>query len=192
MTTIPAGEAFAGLHSLPYRYTVISEAVNGAGDVEAQLGAEVAVHNIPIFQFLVFYAEDLEIHPGPQMNLSGRIHTNGDLYLNAGATLAIGDRPSPPSPPPGNPFVQVSAAGDIYRRRKDDSSCGGKVLIDKLEGGDTGGGDDDDSDSDDDTGLEALELPCSDSGPISQTILATFLVQDQATLFDKCGSCSHP
>ena len=138
--------------------------MNAEGETEAEIGAEVVIHNIPIFQFLVFYAGDLEILPGPDMNLSGRIHANGDLYLNAGATLTIGDRPSPPNLAPGNPFVQVSAAGQIIRGRKENSQCGGTVLIDKLE------------DSDEDGDLDALELACSGgSRPVPQAILDTFL-----------------
>lgn len=128
--TIPAGERFAGLKTIPYRYTVTSTSENTAGDEEVQLGAEFDIHNIPIFQFLAFYANDLEILPGPNMNLSGRIHTNGRLYLNSNNTLTIGDRLSPP---PANPFVQVSATQGVYRGRKNDSTCGGTVIIDKLE-----------------------------------------------------------
>lgn len=128
-TTIPAGEKYAGLKSIPYRYTVTSTAENSAGDQEVQLGAEFDVHNIPIFQFLAFYANDLEILPGANMNLTGRIHTNGALYLNSNATLTIGDRLTTPV----NRFVQATAAEGIYRGRKNDTSCGGTVIIDKLE-----------------------------------------------------------
>ena len=124
---IPQGEKFAGLNALQYRYTILSTAINQHGQKEVNLGAEFDVHNIPIFQFAAFYAKDLEILPGPDMNLHGRIHTNGDLYLNAGSTLTISDmRPEIPS-------VQVSSAGDIYRGRKEDTSCDGTVIIDKIE-----------------------------------------------------------
>jgi hypothetical protein len=128
--TIPAGERFAGLKTIPYRYTITSTSLNSESEEEAELGAEFDVHNIPIFQFLAFYANDLEILPGPNMNLSGRIHTNGRLYLNSNNTLTIGDRLSPP---PANPFVQVSATQGVYRGRKNDSTCTGTVIIDKLE-----------------------------------------------------------
>jgi len=126
-TTIPAGQKFAGLTSIPYRYTVKSTAVNVEGDEESNLGAQFDVHNIPIFQFLAFYTNDLEILPGPDMNLHGRIHTNRDLYLSAGNTFTIGDLN------PSIPNVQVSAARSIHRGRKDDATCGGSVIIDKLE-----------------------------------------------------------
>ncbi len=124
---IPSGELFAGLNAQQYRYTVNSRAENIVGDVEARVGAEFLVGYIPLFQFVAFYKDDLEIAPGPIMNLMGRVHTNGDLYLNAGNQLNVID-----SPPLGVFTVQVSSGGDIYRGRKDRSACGGSVSIDKL------------------------------------------------------------
>jgi hypothetical protein len=128
---IPAGQTFAGLNSIPYRYTIKSTATNPIGDQEAELGAEFEVHNIPVFQFLAFYAQDLYLMPAPNMNLQGRLHTNNDLYLNinSGAALTIGDNQ------PSIPFVQVSAANDIYRggqKYGNSWSCSGTVTIDKL------------------------------------------------------------
>jgi hypothetical protein len=37
---------------------------------------------LPIFQFGMFSNDDLEIHPGPQFVFNGRVHANGNLYLN--------------------------------------------------------------------------------------------------------------
>ncbi|MCM8788082.1 MAG: hypothetical protein NC935_08570 [Candidatus Omnitrophica bacterium] len=46
---------------------------------------------IPTFQHIVFYNDDLEILPGPNMLLSGRMHCNKDIYVDAGvgSTLTI-------------------------------------------------------------------------------------------------------
>src|SRR5690606_25376532 len=66
---IPSGELFAGLNALQYRYIVNSTAENVNGDVEAGVGAEFLVGYVPLFQFVAFYRDDLEIAPGPQMNL---------------------------------------------------------------------------------------------------------------------------
>jgi len=63
----------------------------------------------PIFQFAVFYTGDLEINPGPSMTLGGRVHTNGDMYLNCGGTLTMSTN-------------YVHAIGEIFRNRKDDLS----------------------------------------------------------------------
>ncbi len=125
---IPAGEVFAGVNSQQYSFVVSSKAQNVTGDSEATLGAEFLVSYIPLFQFVAFYKNDLEILPGPDMILTGRVHTNGDLYLNANNELHIEDAPAL-----GLNTVQVSAGGDIYRGRKDTSSCDGLVEVDKLE-----------------------------------------------------------
>lgn len=129
-TTIPAGEKFAGLRTIPYRYRVRSIAEHGE-DQEAELGAEFDVHNIPIFQFLAFSVPDLYIMPAPTMTLTGRIHTNGNLYLNAnsGATLTVQDSP------PEMTTVQVSAGENIYRGGRKSYTgqiCTGTVVVDTL------------------------------------------------------------
>jgi len=131
--TIPAGQLFAGLSSTEYAYTESSWAVSPTGDKEATVSAEFKVGNIPLFQFIAFYAGDLEILPGPNMTLNGRVHTNGNLYLNTntGSTFSIADNYAA-----GITTVQVSAKGDIYRGRKDTSqtpTCGGTVNVDMLQ-----------------------------------------------------------
>jgi hypothetical protein len=153
--TIPAGQLFAGLNSLEYGYTVLSKATNTtSGDEEATLGAEFLVGNIPLFQFVAFYNRDLEIAPGPPMTLRGRVHTNGNLYLNSGNSLAIADDPAN-----GVTTVQVSARGNIYRGRKDSNVCDtGSVVIDKLEDSVAPFGD-----------LDPLAMPCGGSGTTLQT-----------------------
>jgi hypothetical protein len=59
----------------------------------------------PIFQFMAFYDSDLEIHPGPQMTIDGRVHSNGDIYFGANTSLSIDTN-----------YVRTS--GDLYRGRK--------------------------------------------------------------------------
>ena len=85
---VPAGHLFSGLNSVQYTYLVNSQSLN-SGVTEASVGAEFNIQNIPLFQFLAFYTGDLEILPGADMTMHGRVHTNGELYLNADATLQI-------------------------------------------------------------------------------------------------------
>ncbi len=145
---IPAGEVFSGVNSREFSYVVSAIASNAVGDREASLGAEFLVSYIPLFQFAAFYRNDLEILPGPDMTLTGRVHTNGDLYLNANSSLRIEDDPAL-----GINTVQVSAGGDIYRGRKNSSNCEGIVEIDKLEDSVAPSGD-----------LDPAELGCGGSG----------------------------
>lgn len=142
---VPAGEPFAGVNSQQYGYVVSSEARNRLGDREATVAAEFLVSYIPLFQFIAFYTNDLEVLPGPNMRLTGRIHTNGNLYLGTGAALRVEDDPAA-----GMHTVQVSAGGNIYRGRKDRNLCEGQVFIDKLEDVLAPFGD-----------LDPRELPCS-------------------------------
>ena len=69
----------------------------------------VNVEATPIFQFAVFYDNDLEILPGPDMTLGGRVHTNGNMYLGSGNTLTVDTN-------------YCRAVGGIYRHRKNDPS----------------------------------------------------------------------
>ncbi len=72
----------------------------------------------PLFQFAVFYSNDLEVFPGPNMTLGGRVHSNGNMYLGSGATLTIDTN-------------YVRAVGDIFRRRKHNAESTGNVDIRK-------------------------------------------------------------
>jgi len=128
--TIPSGEVFSGLNAIQYRYIVNSSASNVNTDIEAGVGAEFLVGYVPLFQFVAFYKNDLEIAPGPNMILNGRVHTNGNLYLNTnnGSTLQVADNPAQ------NVFtIQVSAGKNINRGRKDDGTCAGTVSVDMLK-----------------------------------------------------------
>jgi len=73
----------------------------------------------PIFQFAVFYDNDLEINPGPNMTLGGRVHSNSDMFLNSGGTLRVETN-------------YLNAVGGIYRHRKDDPNISsGTVTVRK-------------------------------------------------------------
>jgi len=71
----------------------------------------IARRLIPTFQHAVFYNGDLEILPGKAMTLTGRIHANQSIYIDAdsNANLKIDS-------------FYLRSAGDIYNHRKDDGS----------------------------------------------------------------------
>jgi len=119
---IPPGELFENLEAQEYRYSLFSEAIGPDGRTEAVLELVFKSRLVPMFQFAAFYDKDLEILPGPTMTLNGRVHTNGDLYLNAGNTLTIEG--------------QVSTAGRLYRGRKEVNSCYGTVSVRTAQGND--------------------------------------------------------
>ncbi len=72
------------------------------------------------FQHAVFYSDDLELLPGPNMNFSGRVHSNGDMYLDSHNTLTLNS-------------TYVRSAGGIYNKRKDEeTTLPGDVRIKKA------------------------------------------------------------
>ncbi len=46
---------------------------------------------ISLWRYAAFYNGDMEIHPGPQMNITGDVHTNGSLYTGNN-TLNLGGK----------------------------------------------------------------------------------------------------
>ena len=117
LITIPPGEVYAGLNAIEYRYSVFSEAVP-PNDTRPEAILEMVFRTrlVPMFQFAAFYDKDLEILPGPDMRLDGRVHSNGELYLDSdGNTLTISG--------------QVTTAGGIHRGRKNQSICEGQLVL---------------------------------------------------------------
>jgi hypothetical protein len=78
--------AFTGLYALnqPVEIAVTARDPNGN---RASVVVTVNAQSIPLFQFGVFYEDDLEIHPGAVMDFEGWVHTNGNLYLSSGSQL---------------------------------------------------------------------------------------------------------
>jgi hypothetical protein len=63
----------------------------------------------PLFQYMIFYQNDLEILPGPSMTLAGRVHSNRDIYIGCDNTLTVDSN-------------YLRCTGDILRKRKNDGS----------------------------------------------------------------------
>ena len=78
-------EPYKGLYALnqPIEMRI---AARDARDNRAEVVLSVNAQSIPLFQFGVFYEEDLEIHNGPRMEFAGWVHTNGNLYLSSANT----------------------------------------------------------------------------------------------------------
>ncbi|MFN0207726.1 MAG: hypothetical protein ACKVS6_15570 [Planctomycetota bacterium] len=116
-----------GVRSFHHVYAIYGRAEftpkKGAGDsntVIAQTSQIIENQVTPLFQYAVFYNQDLEILPGPSMKLTGRVHSNRDMYLGCGALLTMDTD-------------YVRAVGKMYRKRKDDGSPSlGTVLIKNL------------------------------------------------------------
>ena len=77
-----------GWMSRAYNYlakaTVAMPVIGGTDTVTVSRRFQKA--DAPIFQSAIFYEGALEIHPGPDMNITGLVHTNTDLYASTGGS----------------------------------------------------------------------------------------------------------
>jgi hypothetical protein len=96
--------AYAGLYGLVKSFEVTSVGRLSTDPQQVEISLVVQDALVPVFQFAVFYEQDMEFHPGPDMTINGRMHSNGDMYLGANATLNIDS--------------YVTAAGNIIAARK--------------------------------------------------------------------------
>jgi len=84
-------------------------------NVAAGVQQDFLLVGIPIFQFEAFYSLDLEINPGPQMYITGKVHGNANMFLAPQTGLEF--------------FDAVEAVGKIYldRMTNDPAYGSGKV-----------------------------------------------------------------
>jgi hypothetical protein len=82
---------YAGLYGLVQRYSVTSRVRTIARPVSLTAGIqrEIQYQSIPIFQFAVFYNQDLEIENGPPMVINGRVHGNANGYFAPDTSLTF-------------------------------------------------------------------------------------------------------
>lgn len=116
-TTLTEG-AYRGLYGLVKSFEISSVGTDADREsaVTLSLGMQDAL--IPLFQFAVFYENDLEIAPGPNMTLGGRVHSNQNVYLQSGLNLFIES--------------YLTSASNIFHGRKPgsgQSETNGNVLI---------------------------------------------------------------
>ena len=117
--TITSGP-YAGLIGLNQPIDITVEArdplQNRARDI-----VTVNAQSIPLFQFGVFYEEDLEIHNGPQLDFAGWIHTNGNLYLTPGGG-------------PTNFHSLITTPDSVFEMRKASNAVSTNIFIDDAFG----------------------------------------------------------
>lgn len=117
MKTLVNG-AYQGLYAFATEFEIGSEAHTNNSQMRADLKMVIESDLIPLYQFAVFYEPVLEIAPGPAMTLGGRVHSNGDIYIESGNSLQVNSR--------------LTAAGGIYHGRSPESGMSvenGDVLI---------------------------------------------------------------
>jgi hypothetical protein len=79
-TNIPS--RYPGLRGYTATYRIVSNSRNTVSGRQTPSGVrqDITVASIPVFQYQIFYAPDLEFHPGMAMTLNGRVHCNSTIY----------------------------------------------------------------------------------------------------------------
>jgi hypothetical protein len=87
-TTNVLGPPYTGLQSVGATYEIVANAknVHSLYGIEATVGQQVVLGQIPIFQFAIFYNDTMEIDPGAPMNINGMVHGNTNIYVAPNAT----------------------------------------------------------------------------------------------------------
>lgn len=85
--------------------------------ISTRLKRVIALSRSPLFQYMAFYDTDFELTAGANMDITGRIHSNRDIYLAPdGSTMRFKTH-------------YLRSVGKIVRRRKDDDRSTGTVQV---------------------------------------------------------------
>ncbi len=99
--TLSSGN-YSGLYALVKTFSMTSTGTDQSDHGVVQMSQTYQTADVPIFQWAVFYEDDLWVEPVYDMNIEGRLHANGDIRVRSagsGATFLFEDR--------------VTCAGDI-------------------------------------------------------------------------------
>jgi len=77
---------YSGLFGYRSTYRIASNAqlTGSRYGVKSSVWQDLGVESIPLFQFAIFYTMDLEIEPGANMIVTGRVHSNSNLWVMPG------------------------------------------------------------------------------------------------------------
>ena len=118
-TVVMSGQLLQGLNALRDEWQINTVATEKNTGVQVALRRQFYNNRVPIFQFGIFYDDDLEFHPGPRFDFGGRVHANGNLFLMAQTGLYFSSRVS----------AVGQVAADVARNGRDWSQWGENVYI---------------------------------------------------------------
>lgn len=143
-----------GFNIQRWRYQIVSfmnegNEATGALDANAQrlgfqgagFSAALEINFIPLYQYAIFYDNDLELHNGPVMDVKGPVHSNRTLWIATQSGLNFHDRVSAAGgfrnyndfrkAESGSLVAKVNAANAYL---EDGAAHDGEVTIKKLNG----------------------------------------------------------
>ena len=86
-TVVMNGDMFQGLNALQDRWLLNCLVTHRTTDVKVNVQRYFLNNRIPIFQFGIFYDDDMEFHPGPRFDFGGRVHSNSHIFFAANTGL---------------------------------------------------------------------------------------------------------
>lgn len=99
------GGPYSGLYAIRDNWRLRTTATEINTGIQVQLTRHLLNSRVPIFQFGVFYEDDLELFNGPTFGFGGRVHTNRHFFLHPSSNGAYFDS-------------RVTAAGHIVTQTK--------------------------------------------------------------------------
>jgi Tfp pilus assembly protein PilX len=94
-----SGGPYSGLYAIRDNWRIRSTATDNQG-IQVQLTRNILNSRIPIFQFGIFYDDDLELFRPPRFSFGGRVHSNRNFFVSPGSEGVYFDS-------------KVTAAGEI-------------------------------------------------------------------------------
>jgi len=87
----PLSSKYRGMYGAASTYRIISNArmQNAPSAIDVGVKQDIQLATIPVFQFAIFYSLDMEINPGPDMKITGRVHGNANINLQPQNTLTF-------------------------------------------------------------------------------------------------------
>jgi hypothetical protein len=82
---------YAGLQGFVHTFTLVSDARQKPAlqDVVAGVYVQAELASIPVFQFAMYSSGDMEISCGQPFTITGRVHSNGKLYVEPDNVLTF-------------------------------------------------------------------------------------------------------
>ena len=81
---MPPGGPFAGLYAIRDNWRLRTTATQNLSNIQVQLTRNILNNRIPIFQFGIFYDDDLELFRPPRFSFGGRVHSNRHFFISPG------------------------------------------------------------------------------------------------------------
>lgn len=86
---ILTGGNYSGLYALRDSWQIDSATTETTSDVKVLINRRFFSDRIPIYQFGMFFEDDLELNRPPLFTFGGRVHTNGNLFITGDSRYGI-------------------------------------------------------------------------------------------------------